>query len=176
MYAEFTEEFRLSFNVKKSVCFVVEKEYGVGGLLDMCTSSQSIAWVNECCYLVVVIVAGKEFCSNVELRRRKFCRAANEILSICVYLTEKCIMHIINAQAVSTLAYGASVWKISYETRRRIGVCFNDFIRKIVGYFRYESVRQVLHEFGMLPMELDIVRSRLLLLGSYLQFNRQLVQ
>ena len=85
-------------------------------------------------------------------------------------------MHIINAQAVPILAYSASVWKISYETRRRIGVCFDDFIRKIFGYFRYESVRQVLHEFGKLPMELDIVRSRLLLLVSYLQFNRQLNQ
>ena len=36
MCAEFAEEFGLSFNVKKSVCFVVGKEYGVGGLPDMC--------------------------------------------------------------------------------------------------------------------------------------------
>ena len=39
-----------------------------------------------------------------------------------VSLTEECIMHIINTQAVPILAVGASVWKISPETRRRIGV------------------------------------------------------
>ena len=132
--------------------------------------------MNECCYLRVVIVTGKEFCTNVELRHRKFCGAANDILSMRVSLTEECIMHIINAKAAPILAYGASVGKISYETRRRTGVYFNDRIRKIFGYFRYESVRQVLYEFGMLPMDLYIVRSRLLLLGSSLQSNRQLVR
>ena len=82
-----------------------------------------------------------------------------------VSLTEECILHI-NAQAVLILAYGASVWKISYETRRWIGVCFNNCIRKFFGHFRYESDRQVLYEFGMLPADFYIVRSRFLLLGS----------
>ena len=66
MCAEFVEEFGLSFNVKKSVCFVVGKEYGVGGLPYMCIGSQSMAWVKECCYLDVVIAAGKEFCTYIE--------------------------------------------------------------------------------------------------------------
>ena len=55
-------------------------------------------------------------------------------------------------------------------------MCFNDDIRKIFNYFRYKSVTQVLYEFGMLPMDLYIVRPRLLLLGSCLQSNRQFVQ
>ena len=70
----------------------------------MCIGSQSMAWVKKCCYLGVVIVAGKEFFTDVELTRRKFCGATNDILSMCVSLTEKCIMHIINAQAVPILA------------------------------------------------------------------------
>ena len=102
-----------------------------------------MAWVTEFCYLGTVIIVGKEFYTNVELRRRKFCCAANDILLMHVSLTGECIMHIINAQAVPILAYGASVWKISYETRRRIGVCFNDCINEFFGYFRYESVRQL---------------------------------
>ena len=88
----------------KNQCFVVGKEYGVGGLPDMCIGSQSIAWLNKCCYLRVVIVAGKEFCTNVKLKCKKFYCVANDILSMRVSLTEKCIMHISNAQAVPILA------------------------------------------------------------------------
>ena len=105
------------------------KEYGVGGLPDICIGSRLMAWVSECCYLGVVIVAGKEYFTNVEHRRRKFWCAANDILSMRVSLTKECIMHIINAQAVLILAYRALVWKISCETRQWLGMCFNDCIR-----------------------------------------------
>ena len=48
----------LGFFYVKNQCFIVGKECGFGGLPDMCNSSQSMAWVNECCYLGVVVVSG----------------------------------------------------------------------------------------------------------------------
>ena len=136
----------------------------------------SINWANECCYLGVVIVAGKVFTTNIKMRRRKFCGAANDILSFRSMLSEKCIIHVVNAQALPILAYGAALWKTNYETKRRIGVCFNDCIRKIFGYNRFESVRQILYGFNMLPLDLCIVRARMLLIGSAINSDRRLVK
>ena len=66
---------------------------------------------------------GKVFTTNIEMRRRKFCGVANDILSFRSMLSEDCIMHVVNAQALPILAYGAALWKTNYETKRRIGVC-----------------------------------------------------
>ena len=137
--------------------------------------NESINWANECCYLGVVIVAGKVFTTNIEMRRRKFCGATNDILSFRSMLSEECIMHVVNAQALPILAYGAALWKTSYETKHPIGVCFNDCIRKIFGYNRLESVRQILYGFNMLPMDLYIVRARMLLISSAINSDRHLV-
>ena len=100
------------------------------------------------------------------MKRRKFCGAVNDILSFRSILSEECIMHVVNAQALPILAYGAALWKTSYETKRRIGVCFNDCIRKIFGYNRFESVRQILYGFNMLPMDLYIVGARMLFIST----------
>jgi hypothetical protein len=173
---EFVKECGLLFNVSKSVCFVVGKDCELMNKPPMLMYNECIMWGKECCYLGVTIVSGKEFVTNVETRRRKFCSAANDILSLRSVLSEECIMHIINVQALPILAYGAAVWKIGFEMKRRIGVCLNDCVRKVFNYKRYESVRQVLHGFGMLSMEDFMIRSRLLFISNVLRSDRQVVR
>ena len=43
------------------------------------------------------------------MRRRKFCGAANDILFFRSMLSEECIMHVVNAQALPILEYGAAL-------------------------------------------------------------------
>ena len=171
----FANELCLTFNAKKFNCLLIGKKFGFN-LPILYIGNESINWANECCYLGVVIVAGKVFTTNIEIRRRKFCGAANDILSFRSILSEECIMHVVNAQALFILAYGAALWKTNYETKRRIGVCFNDCIRKIFGYNRFESVRQILYGFNMLSMDLFIVKVRMLLICSAINSDRLLVK
>ena len=171
----FANEFALTFNAKKPNCLLIGKNFGFNLRIPY-IGNESINWANECCYLGIVIVAEKIFTTNIEMRRRKFCGSANDILSFRSMLYEECIMHVVNAQALPILANGAALSKTNYETKHRIGVCFNDCIRKIFGYNRFESVRQILFGFNMLLMDLYIVRARMLLICSAINSDRRLVK
>ena len=60
--------------------------------------------------------------------------------------------------------YDASVWSCARKSLRIISVSFNDAIRKIFHCNKWKSVKTVLRGFGMAPMDLHLIRDRLLLL------------
>ena len=91
-------------------------------------------------------------------------------------LSEEFYMHILSTQRVLILMYGASVWSCARESLRRISVSFNDAVRKIFHYNRWESVRVVLRGFGMVPMDLHLIRAKLLLLFNCILCERRIVK
>ncbi len=91
-----------------SNCLLIGKNFSFN-LPILYIGNESIHWANECCYLGVVIVAEKVFTTNIEMRRRKFCGAANDILSFRSILSKECIIHVVNTQALPILAYGAAL-------------------------------------------------------------------
>ena len=52
----------------------------------------------------------------------------------------------------------------------------NDAVRKIFHYNRWESFRAVLRGFGMVPMDLHLIRARLLLLFNCMLSERCIVK
>lgn len=173
---EFASDSDLKFNSKKSGCLVFGRGFNNCKLGDMTIGSECINWVPNYMYLGLKIVSGKEFAVDVDGRRGKFCAAVNNVLSHKSSLSEECLVHIINAQCLPVLGYGAGVWKCNNDTIRRVGVCFNDAIRRVFGYRRYESVRTILFEFGMLPMDLYVAKARLLMVSNAMRSNRELVR
>ena len=69
--------------------------------------------------------------------------------------------------------YGASVYSCARESLRRISVSFNDAVRKIFHYNRWKSV---LRGFGMVPMDLHLIRAKLLLLFNCILSKRRIVK
>ena len=58
IYFSFANEFGLTFNAKKSNCLLIGKNFSFN-LPIIYIGNESINWANECCYLGVVIVAGR---------------------------------------------------------------------------------------------------------------------
>ena len=85
-------------------------------------------------------------------------------------------MHILGTQCVPILMYGTSVCSCARKSLRRISVSFNDAIRKIFHYNIWESVRAVLRGFGMVPMDLHLIRAKLLLLFDCILSERRIVK
>ncbi len=56
-----------------------------------------------------------------------------------------------------------------------MGVCFNKVVRRIFGYYDFESVMHLLFSFHVLPIDLFITRAALLLFGSVLRSNRDVL-
>ena len=40
--------------------------------------------------------------------------------------------------------YGASIWSVSKEVKRRMGVCFNWTVRRTFRYHDFESIKHIL--------------------------------
>ena len=173
---DYANSHELMFNSKKSGCLAFGTGYVENVLTDMSIGIEKIKWVSNYVYLGVNVIAGREFKTDIETGKRKFCAAINDVISHAQFLSEECIMHIINVQCLPILGYGAGVWNVNYETKRSVGVCFNDAIRKLFHYNRWESVRNILLGFRMLPMDIYLVQSRLLLIRSAMLSNRKIVK
>ena len=64
---------------------------------------------------------------------------ANGVTSNKFALSEEYYMHILRTQRIQIVTYGAVVWKCKNDKLRKLGVPFNNAVRKVFGY-RYESV------------------------------------
>ena len=72
--------------------------------------------------------------------------------------------------------FDAEAWKLRVEDKRKLGVTFNRAIRRLFGYYDYESIKDILFGFKMLPLNLLIDRAQLLLCGACLQSERILLK
>ena len=169
---QFAEDHDFIFNSKKSCCFAFGGGYVVEGISQMMMGTEFIDWVMECNYLGVRLVAGKTFTTSAENCRRKFCAAFNDVVINGGFLSEECLMEVFTKQCIPILMYGAAVWSMSVEAKRKLGVCFNRAIRRIFGYHDYESVKDILFGFCVLPADLQMVRAELLLCGAGLRSER----
>jgi hypothetical protein len=165
----------LTFNAKKSAFLAFGVLFEKASGVDMFIGGERINWVTECNYLGVNVCSGRKFRTNCEDRRRKFCVAANSIMSHNL-LSEECFMYVLRTQCIPILTYGAGVWRCNSEALRGIGVTFNNAVRKVFHYRKFESVKDILRGFGILPMDLYIKRVRLVLLFDCLKSERNIVK
>ncbi len=55
-------------------------------------------------------------------------------------------------QCLPILTCGAGVWCLSKEMIRRVDATFNNAVRQIFGYKKYESIKDIFG-FGLLPKD-----------------------
>ena len=168
-------EWKFTFNGKKS-CFMVFDQDFYDKLLQMVIVREDIKWVDSCVYLGVELKAGKTFTTLAESNRRKFCASVNDIIGNSDFLSEECVLEIIQKQCLPILMFGAGAWKLRVENKRRLVVTFNRAIKRLFGYNDYESIKDILFGFKMLSINLLIDRAQLLLCGACLRSKRILLK
>ena len=94
------------FNNKKSRSIVFGRDYGYN-VSDIMIGLDSIKWVDCCTYLDVGLKARKTFATCAESNRREFCGAVNKVITNGNFLSEECLMEIIQKQCVLILMNGA---------------------------------------------------------------------
>ena len=164
-----------SFNNKKSCSTVFGQDYGYS-VSDMMIGLDAIKWVDCCIYLSVGLKAGKTFATCAESNRHKFCSAVNNVINNGNFLYEECLMEIIQAQCVPILMYDAGVWKLNAESIRTLGITLNRAVKHVFCLHDYESVKDILFDFKMLSVNLNIDQACLLLCNNCLNSNRILVK
>jgi hypothetical protein len=71
--------------------------------------------------------------------------------------------------------YAAGVWVMNKEEIRRVGVCLNRSVRKVFNYRDFESVKDIMYGFCILPADLFIIRASMLLIGACMKSSRKAV-
>ena len=113
--------------------------------------------------------------SDVGERKQKFIGSFNNVVANGYFMSEECIVEVLVKQCIPVLMYAAGMWAMNVEEIRRVGVCLNRSVRKIFNYRDFESVKDVMYGFYILPADLAIIRANMLLIGACLKSNRKAV-
>ena len=71
--------------------------------------------------------------------------------------------------------YSCGNWRINVVCKRHISDCFNRLIRRIL-YYDFESAKDIHFGFGILPIDMYIVKAHLFLVSAVLSSNRVLLR
>ena len=103
-----------------------------------------IEWVNNCLYLGVTLVSGKQFGCSVSERIKKFYRCANAIFRIEGRSDEMTMLRLLEAHCVPILTYRIEISHFSEANQAsKIRAAYNSLFRKLFGYRNYESVTEL---------------------------------
>ena len=105
---------------------------------------KEIEWVDSWVYLGVKLVTGKNFGCCITDRLLKFYKCANSIFRIDGYSDELTMLRLVETHCVPILTYGIEILHVSDSRERsKLRVAYNSLFRKIFGYRRYDSVREI---------------------------------
>ena len=80
--------------------------------------------------------------------RKSFYRASNCVINALYKPSEELLMKLFFTNCVSILTYGLEIKEFLARDMRNLHVAMNDGIRKIFGWNRWESIRDLRNSFG----------------------------
>ena len=80
--------------------------------------------------------------------RKSFYRASNSVINSLYKPSEEILMKLFYTNCVTILTYGLEIKEFLARDMRSIHVAINDGIRKIFGWNRWESIRELRNSFG----------------------------
>ena len=94
--------------------------------------------------IVVVILSGKTFDVDIFCVRRKFFSSVNSNFSRSSKCTKNVKLHVCEAHCLRILLYAPECFDLTVTQKREINSWWNSVYRKIFGYPKCESVRQLI--------------------------------
>jgi len=140
--------------VSKSYLFVVGNIYRET-LPRLNINGMHISWTDSLKYLIVNFISGKILNIDISpvIRKfyaaaispviRKFYAAANAIFSHCKYASEFTKLHLLESFTLPLLTYRLNVLFFPQSQLVKLNSCWNSIYRKIFGYSKWESVKEI---------------------------------
>ena len=142
---EFGIDWCLTYNPTKTSVLIFGKSISHEPLY---LNNMPIATVNSYKYLGVNLAAGKRFDTPVRKPLMSFYCSTNTILNVLNKPSETVLMKLLYSNCVPVLTYGCEVKRHSGRDMTSLDVALNDCIRKIFGYNRWESTRELRRSLG----------------------------
>jgi len=135
------------FYVSKCRCLAIRKMYKAV-LSPLRIGNLHIEWSNCIKYLGVYVVNSKHVKSDINPVKRSFYAACKSIFSYIHGTSETAILTSQVTYSLSVLLYAAPALTLQCKQIDELNACWNNVFRKIFGYRRSESVKDVIYGLG----------------------------
>ena len=145
---KYCSEYCLTFNAKKTKSMIFGDGFTSLDPELLVLKNEPIEYVDEWTYLGCLIQSGKQFGFSCKDALRSFRSSVNSMLSAIKKPNEQVLLQLLYSNCVPILSYAAEVKQFSYSDMHNCHVALNNAIRRIFGYNRWESIRDLRKEFG----------------------------
>ena len=149
-FAQFSD---IVSNHKKSVCFKVGPLW-CRSASAMLLGNKDLQWVTSFKYLGINFLSGLAVKIGTCHTKRTFYKACNGILSHCSTADVFVKLSLVKAYCLPVLTYCIDALNLPVVKIKDLGVCWNDCFRKLFGYKRFESVKEMQYFCGELSFDL----------------------
>ena len=152
--ARYCEKFCPKFNVNKTKIMIFGRlSSSTESLPQISLNGEPVNYVLTCKYLGFYIIAGKRFKFSVNQDQCGFYGSVNSILTSSFCPNENVQIQLLYYNCVPKLTYGAEVKELSANEKQHYNVAVNNAIRRIFGFRRWESIRQLQEFYGFDSIE-----------------------
>ena len=151
-------ELGINFNGNKSKCLCIGPNKGRNPE-PMLINNSPITWCDKIKYLGVTIISCKRFMIDFADTRRKFFASINGILSKCNLTCDMVKLDLLEKHCLPVLLYAIEALNVKDLQLKEINSWWNAAYRKIFGFNKWDSVKQLICLAGRLDV-LHIVNMR----------------
>ena len=137
------KELGITFNTKKSNCLHIGPSV-IGEKPLLYLDNQIVGWSERIKYLGILINASVNFNVDISDCRRKFFMSANAVLVKTKFTCDMVKLNIFESSCLPILMYSVESGILNDSASITLNCCWNFIYRRIFGYFRWESVRNVM--------------------------------
>jgi len=164
----------LTFNAKKSQCLMI----GPNNFIKPVTlnlNGMSLPWVEKIKYLGVWICSARHFQLDFSESRRKFFVSINSIFYHSKFSSDLVKLQLFESHCLPLLTYGLGSLNIGNKQLKELGSWWNSVYRKIFGYNKWESVKEVICRLGRLDFGHLINMRHILMLKNMHSCNNSVI-
>ena len=159
----------ITFNYKKSMCLMIGPNR-ISSLASLNLNGAALSWENKIKYLGIWILSDKSFHLDLSETRRKFFMSVNYLLSKCKYTGDLVKLQLCESQCLPILLYATECVNLNNSDLKAINSWWNSVYRKIFGYNKWKSVKQLICQLNQLDFP-HIVNLRCLTFAKRMLYN-----
>jgi len=165
--AEVASILSLEFNVTKSQCLVIGKMCK-SEIMPMNLNGNNVIWCDTIKYLGVHLQSDRCVKFNISHTKRNFYAACNSIFLHSHGVNDIALLHLRESYSFSVIMYAFPALSLSNRQVKELNVCWNNVIRRVFGYHKWESVNALL-------LSLERLNVRYLIMLRKVTFYRRFI-
>ena len=175
--ADYCSAFCLKFNVGKTKMMVFGRlSSTTETLARISLCGEPIDFVHHSKYLGFHIISGKYCRFSVQEDLCGFFGSVNSILTCLSQPKENIQLQLLFSNCVPKLTYGAAIKDLTANEKQRFNVAVNNAIRRVFGFRRWESIRQLREFYGFKSIEVIFANAKQQFLRSLANHNNRVLK